>query len=300
MRGHGSREPVVLKSRPLWVPGQDESGGTAVSNTREGGAGAERAWKSVLALPWGNPQTPCLAHLVSRYTLPSGGSHLDTLIHRAGQGVQTMGLGGTGTAEIPGPAPENTHTPRAARLTGLRTRRPRPGDQARRGPTALRGPAPAVSASSLGALNPEECSGAPSTGGGVTSCYKTQNHSRIRSPTPPPTWPQKGQQVAVGRLCFPFYRPKWNRGVLRTTHCSSSPGNRTREAATCASRGRALEKQAAEVRRPCGAAAQPCPAGSPLDTRSPFSAAPLLPGEDALRTLLENSISQERSLTQTV
>ena len=108
MRGQGSREPLVLKPRPLWVPGQDESGGTAVSDARKGGAGAERAWRWVLALPWGHPQTPCFAHLVSRYILLSGDSHLDTLIPRAGQGVQTMGLGGTGTAEIPGPAPENS------------------------------------------------------------------------------------------------------------------------------------------------------------------------------------------------
>lgn len=182
-----------------------------MSNTREGGAGTERAWRSVLALPWGNPQTPCLAHLVSRYTLLSGDSHLDTLIHRAGQGVQTMGLGGTRTAEIPGPAPENTHTPLAARLTGLRTRGRRPGDQTRRGPTSLRGPAPAVSASSLGGSKPRGVQWSPFHGGVTSSCYKTQNHSQIRSPTPPPPPPpppplghRRDRKLQWAGSVFPF------------------------------------------------------------------------------------------------
>lgn len=275
-----------------------------MSNTREGGAGAERGWRSVLALPWGNAQTPCLARLVSRDTLLSGDSHLDRLIHRAGQGVQTMGLGGTGTAEIPGPAPENTHTPRAARFTGLRTRRPRPGDQARRGPTSLRGPAPAVSASSLGGCKPRGVQWSPFHGwggGGHFFCYKTQNHSQIRSPTPPPRSATEGTESCGGQALFSLLQTKMeprspkNHSLLQF-HWEQDPG----KPLLGASRGRAPEKQAAEVRRPCGAAAQPCPAGSPLDTRGPFSAAPLLPGEDALRILLENSISQERSLTQTV
>ena len=184
------------------------------------------------------------------------------------------GTGGNWDGRDPRPSPREQHTPLAARLTALRTRRRRPGGQPRRGPTSLRGPAPAASASSLGGSKPRGMRWSTFHRGVTSSCYETQNRSQIRSRVPPPRSATAGTESFGRQAPFSLSQTKMkprspkNHSVPQF-HWEQDPGRPL----LGASRGRALEMRAAEVRKPCGAASQLCPAGSPLDPRGSFSAA---------------------------